>query len=78
MEVDGQRQALAALPVGKTRYPLYRRLDGPQGRSGHVRKISPPPGFDPRTVQPNLKSCRDISSRNGAVLSILAAALCIQ
>jgi len=40
------------LPPGKTRYPLYRRLDGPQGRSGHVRKISPPPGFDPRTVQP--------------------------
>jgi len=36
----------------KTRYPLYRRLDGPQGRSGQVRKILPPPGFDPRTVQP--------------------------
>jgi hypothetical protein len=31
---------------------LYRRLGGPQGRSGRVRKISPPPGFDPRTVQP--------------------------
>ena len=26
----------------KTRYPLYRRLGGPQGRSGQVRKISPP------------------------------------
>jgi hypothetical protein len=26
---------------GKTRYPLYRRLGGPQGRSGQVRKISP-------------------------------------
>ena len=39
------------LPLGKTRYPLYRRLGGPQGRSGR-RKISPPPGFDPRTVQP--------------------------
>jgi len=37
---------------GKTRYSLYRRLGGPQGRSGQVRKISPPPGFDPRTVQP--------------------------
>jgi hypothetical protein len=36
---------------GKTRYPLYRRLGGPQGRSGQVRKISPPPGFDPRTVR---------------------------
>jgi hypothetical protein len=50
--VGGQRHALAALPLGKTRYPLYRRLGGPQGRSGQVRKISPPPGFDPRTVQP--------------------------
>jgi hypothetical protein len=23
-----------------------------KGRSGRVRKISPPPGFDPQTVQP--------------------------
>jgi hypothetical protein len=37
---------------GKNRYPLYRRLGGPQGRSGQVRKISPPPGFDPWIVQP--------------------------
>ena len=40
------------LPPGKTRYPFYRKLGGPQGRSGQVRKISSPPGFDPRTVQP--------------------------
>ena len=39
------------LPTRKTRYPLYSRLGGPQGRSGQVWKISPPPGFDPRTVQ---------------------------
>jgi len=39
-----------SLPPGKSRYPLYRRLGGPQGRSGQVRKISPPPGFNPRTV----------------------------
>jgi hypothetical protein len=39
------------LTPGKTRYPLYRRLGGPQGRSGQLRKISPPQGFDPRTVQ---------------------------
>jgi hypothetical protein len=32
--------------------PFYRRLGEPQGRSGRVQKISPPPGFDPRTVQP--------------------------
>jgi len=50
--VGGQRHASAALPPGKTRYPLYRRLGGTQGWSGRVRKISLPPGFDPRTVQP--------------------------
>jgi hypothetical protein len=38
-------------PGKETRYPLYRRLGGPQGRSGRLRKLSPPPGFDPRTVQ---------------------------
>ena len=38
------------------RYPLYRRLGGPQGRSGQVRNISSPPGFDPRTVQPVAQS----------------------
>jgi hypothetical protein len=31
---------------------VYSRLGGPQGRSGQMRKISPPTGFDPRTVQP--------------------------
>ena len=31
-----------SLPPGKTRYPLYRRLFGLQGRYGQVRKISPP------------------------------------
>jgi hypothetical protein len=50
--VGGQHHAPAALPPVKTQYPLYKRLGGPQGRSGRVRKISPPPGFDPRTVQP--------------------------
>jgi len=52
MGVSGQSHVPAALPPGKTWYPLYRRLGGRQGRSGRVRKISPPPGFDPRTVQP--------------------------
>jgi hypothetical protein len=39
------------LPPGKTWYLLYRWLGGPQGRSGQMWKISPPPVFDPRTVQ---------------------------
>ena len=40
--LGGQRHAPAALPPAKTRYPLYRRLGVPQGRSGRGRKISPP------------------------------------
>jgi hypothetical protein len=38
-------------PKENTRYPLRRRLGGPHGRSGPVRNFSPPPVFDPRTVQ---------------------------
>jgi hypothetical protein len=44
--------------VNATPRPLYRQylwygmLGGPEGRPGQVRKISPPPGFDPRTVHP--------------------------
>ena len=52
MGLDGQRHAPTALPPGKPRYTLNRRLGGPQGRSGRLRIISPPPGFDPRTVKP--------------------------
>ena len=32
-------------PRERPRYPLYRRLGGPQGRSGRVGKISPPTGI---------------------------------
>jgi hypothetical protein len=39
-------------PGKETAYPFYGRLGGPQGRSGRLRKIWPPPGFDHRTVQP--------------------------
>ena len=35
----------------ETRYPSYRRLGGPQSRSGWLRKISPFPVIDPRTTQ---------------------------
>jgi hypothetical protein len=40
-----------SIPSGKTQYPLYGRLGGPQGRSGQVRKILIPTGFDSRNVQ---------------------------
>ena len=29
------------LPPGKTRYPFYRRLGGPQGRSGRAESLVP-------------------------------------
>jgi hypothetical protein len=47
MGMGGQRHAAAAaaLPPEKTRYPLYSRLGGPQGRSGQVGKISPHTGI---------------------------------
>jgi len=64
MGVGVQRHTLATLPSGRTLYPLYRRLCGPQGRSGRVRKISPPSGFDPRTVQPVASRYADCSIPN--------------
>jgi hypothetical protein len=39
--MGAQCHAPTALPPGKSSYPLYMRLGGPQGRSGRVRKISP-------------------------------------
>ena len=39
------------LPQGKTRFPFYRRLGGPQGRSGRAVNLVPT-GIQPRTVQP--------------------------
>jgi hypothetical protein len=55
------------LSPGKTQYPLYRRLGGPQGRSGQVRKISPSPGFDTRTVQPVATCYNDYATRPKSV-----------
>jgi hypothetical protein len=45
MGMGGRRHATAALGPFKTRYPLYKRLGGLQGRSRRVRKISPPTGI---------------------------------
>ena len=60
MGVGGQRDAPDRFkPSGKTRYLSYRRLGGPQGVSGQVRKISPLPGFDPWTVQAVASSYSD-------------------
>jgi len=50
--VSDQSHAPAASPPVMTRYPLHRRLGGPQGRSGRVREISPPTGIRSWVVQP--------------------------
>ena len=42
-------------PPGKTRYPLHRRLGGPQSRSGQVRKISSPTGI----LSPDRPACSE-------------------
>ena len=40
-------------------YLLYWKLGGPQSLSGWGRKISPPRGFHPRTVQPVARRYND-------------------
>jgi hypothetical protein len=52
MYVSGQGQAPAALLARNRPATTIRRLGGPQDQSERVRKFSPPPGFDPRTVKP--------------------------
>ena len=60
----GQRHDPATpYPRERPATPLYRRVGRPQGRSGEVRKISPPPGFDPRTVQPVGSRYTDYNTR---------------
>jgi len=59
------------LPEGKIRYLLYRRLGGPQGRTGRAENLVPT-GILSRTVQPVVsrytdwatRPARDVSTRN--------------
>ena len=48
------------LPLGKTRYPFYRRLGGTQGRSGRAEKLVST-GIRSRTVQPVAQSLYRLS-----------------
>jgi hypothetical protein len=50
------------LPPGKNRYPFYRRLGGPQGRSGRTENLVPT-GIRSRTVQPVVSRCTDWATR---------------
>ena len=70
MGVGGQHHAPAALLPGKTRYPLYSRLDGPQGRCGLVQKISAPPGFDPGPSSPQRVAIPTELSRPTFIVSL--------
>ena len=59
----GERSAARlgrTLPLGKTRYPFYRRLGGPQGRSGRVENLVPT-GIRSRPVQPVAQSLYRLS-----------------
>ena len=50
------------LPPEKTRYPFYRRLGGPQGRSGWAEYLVPT-GIRSQTVQPVAQSLYRLSYR---------------
>ena len=50
------------LPPGKSRYPFYRRLVGPQGRSGRAEDLVPT-GIRSRTVQPVVSRYTDWATR---------------
>ena len=50
------------LPPGKTRYPFYRKLGGPQSRSGRAENLVPT-GIRSRTVQPVDQSLYRLSYR---------------
>jgi hypothetical protein len=61
--MSGQRNAPAALyPRGKDpRYPLYRRLGGPQGLQ--KKNLSPLPGIEPRSSSPVVRDYTDWATR---------------
>ena len=59
MGVGGQRYVPSALPPEEPQYLLYRKVGGFQYRYGQLCKISPPPKFDPWTVQPVANRCKD-------------------
>ena len=55
------------LAPGKTRHPLYRRLGGPQGRSGRAENLVPT-GIRSWTVQPVAQSLYRLSYRAHIIL----------
>jgi hypothetical protein len=79
MGVGGQRHTPGRFTPGKeTRYQFYRRLGGPQGRSGRMRKISPQPGFDPPVRTACSKSLYRLSYPDPHSLKVLPPNLVAQ
>ena len=69
------------LPPGKTRYPLYRRLGGPQGRSGQVLASTGIRSLDrPAHSQSLYQLCypAHASHRDGKLISVCTLHTCIQ
>jgi len=66
----GERSAARpghTLPQGKTLYPFYRRLGGPQGRSGQAENLIPT-RIRSRTIQPVVSRYTDWATRPTARL----------
>jgi hypothetical protein len=51
---EGSASRPGRFAPGKDPVPILQEAGWAQGHCGQVRKISTPPGFDPRTVQPTL------------------------
>ena len=58
-----------SLPPGKTRYPFYRRLGGPQGQSGQAENLIPT-GIRSRTVHPVVSGYTDWATRPTYIIYI--------
>jgi len=58
------------LPPVKTRYPFYRRLGGPHGRSGRAVSLVPT-GSRSRTVQPVAQSLYRLSYPSHIIIIII-------
>ena len=64
-------------PPGKTRYPLYRRLGGPQGRSGRAENFVPT-GIRSRTIQLVVRRYTDWATRTTKKTKKKYKSFCIQ
>jgi len=58
------------LTSGKNQFPLYRKLSGPQGRSGRAENLVPT-GIRSRTVQPVVSRYTDWPTRPTEVEAVV-------